>query len=219
MKPNNETTANKLYGNPILEWETDLSTLRDISQKSKHATQITKNATFQQRILNEDYQVSSPQFPFNATNSPKKVVVPPMAVGVPKPSKKVTIAASPKSPKQSTISISPKIAHVTNKCGPVILPKFSTKVEIESQKIKHPVTTSEKEISMSLRSMKNISTVLENIDLEKMIPGRVGSFKAGYSLNDLKTFASDLGIPISGKSKKDLIDAITNLRKERGLNS
>lgn len=99
----------------------------------------------------------------------------------------------------------------------VVLPKFKTVVEPKETAVKKPLTVSQKDITISMKSAKNVSTVLGNIDSDKLIPGRVGANKTGYSLNELKLFAGELGIATSGKSKKQLIDALLAFRKERGL--
>lgn len=251
MKPNSEETATKLYGNSVLNWESDLNTLRDVSSGNKRTVAINKNAVFQKRMVHDDYKLVSPVH-FRKVKSPGKVVVPEFDKPVESPKtrrktqKKVTIDDA-KQPKASLPPISkpellilkpnPPIitltAPILNQKSPIVaqkpnpttssrqplvtLPKFKTRVVIEEKPVKRPTATSEKEISMSLRSMKNVSTVLNDIDPEKMIPGRIGAHKTGYSLNELKGFATDLGIAVSGKSKKDLIDSIVGLRRERGL--
>ena len=79
LKPNTEFTANMLYGNPVLDWHTDLSVLKDISQKATTAKPINKNATFQRKQL-DSYKLQTPVY-FEKVPTPKptqqpKVVIP-----------------------------------------------------------------------------------------------------------------------------------------------
>ena len=209
LKPNNEETATRLYGNPVLDWDTDASLLRDISEKSKTSQPVNPKATFQEHRLNPAYDKK--QEKRVAFRSAHKSTVLRPRIPVEEPETVVTTPAEivvPQfEPPRDTTTTSPKI----------MFPKFKTKVEPISPTIKRPTAISEKEISISMKSMKNVSTILGNIDPEKMIPGRIGANKSGYSLNELKSFATELGISVSGKSKKELIDSIISMRKERGL--
>jgi len=357
---NDAKTLDVIYGEPILDWDTDFSTIQDIRSKSKNLSSINPAARFQERTLHPDYSkdirsespfkstvpaycakenvpktsqlklLSSMQLPtaqlptyqlptyqLPTAQSPKlKLAAPlvqlptapistsvrlPTSAQLPQPKLPSSVSmpfsqpkpATPKLPVPELPSTQPKlpftvhvpfsqpklpqaegaklstlsqvkivqgdqpqipqlklitptktqisssklatkplepledfetqfskmsVSQTPRAASSVSLPIFKTKVEAKAVQIKRPAIAMEEITSVSVPSQaENIITILSNIDPEKMSTKRAGKHSSGYSLSDLKQFAQQLGLPISGKSKQALVDEITNMRKERGL--
>jgi hypothetical protein len=99
----------------------------------------------------------------------------------------------------------------------VVLPDISTYVKPVTSPHRRPAQT----VDIGARSVVNlkesIAQIFARIDVDKMVGGRIGKNKQGYSLEELQGFAKELGIAPSSKGKQKLIDEINNKRREAGL--
>ena len=109
------------------------------------------------------------------------------------------------------------------------MPTFNTTVlPVPVTEIKRPLGLSQAQQTQQRNNLytapgvDNITEVLNEIDAERLIGGRIrkdkdGNKREGYSLQELKVYAERLGISVSKKHKQELIDSIQAIRREMGV--
>jgi hypothetical protein len=65
---------------------------------------------------------------------------------------------------------------------------------------------------------ERIISTLKQIDVTRLDGGRTGANKKAYSLLELKTFAQEIGLTVSGKKKITIIDELLEKRRVYGVN-
>jgi len=96
----------------------------------------------------------------------------------------------------------------------IVLPKGNT--IIQEEKDKNPIYIRPYEsLSYKYDIGHSRNIFLEKIDINRLIKGKKSSKNEGYKLDELKTFARNLGINVN-QNKDDLVDAIKELKISSG---